>query len=83
MNSIFSTLKLCVTLSLAVAVTGCADLSQTQKHWMEAGATVLAVGAIAAYKADHDHGAGNGETVAAAQLGRPLPCHPQPDGTCR
>jgi hypothetical protein len=72
---------LTTVFAACLLITGCADLTPAQKHWAEAGAAVLAVGAIAAYKADHG---GNSTAASGGELTKPgVPCHMQPDGTCR
>lgn len=57
---------------------GC-SLTPTQKKWAGFAAGVLVVGAIAAHDAD----SGKPLTDSSAGLGKPLPCQPQPDGSCR
>lgn len=69
--------SLMIVLSL-VLVAGC-SLTPTQKKWAGFAAGVLVVGAIAAHDADN----GKDPTASAGQFGKPLPCHPQPDGSCR
>jgi hypothetical protein len=66
----------CLSLLLA----GCAMTPQ-QKKWTGIVAGVLVVGAIAANKADRGD---DSPTAGAAVFGKPgIPCHPQPDGSCR
>jgi hypothetical protein len=71
----------CVVFSLVITLAGCATWTPTQKKWAGVAAGVLVVGAIAAHKADHggDNTAANG-----GELVKPgVPCHMQPDGSCR
>lgn len=68
---------LIILMSMTLAACG---MTPVQKKWAGIAAGVLVVGAIAAHKAD------NGDSSAAAGpvFGKPaMPCHPQPDGSCR
>lgn len=66
-----------LVIVLAVLASACA-MTPTQKKWTGIAAGVLIVGAIAAHSAD------SGKPDAGLAISNPtLPCHPQPNGTCR
>lgn len=70
--------KIITAIAAAIALSACA-MTPTQKRWTGIAAGVLIVGAVAAHQADSGKPAANGGAI-----GKPsLPCHPQPDGTCR
>jgi hypothetical protein len=56
-------------------------MTPTQKRWTTIGVSVVAVGAIAAYEADHGHR--NDMAVNGGVIGPGQSCTMQPNGTCR
>jgi hypothetical protein len=73
-------MKTFAMLGALLILTGCADLTPTQKKVAGAVAGVLVVGAIAAYNADR----GASSPAADAAISSPsAPCALQPNGTCR
>jgi hypothetical protein len=53
-------------------------MTPAQKKWTGIAAGILIIGAVAAHKSD------SGNLVNGGAITVPfLPCHPQPDGTCR
>lgn len=66
-----------IAIIIAILGLSACSMTPTQKKWAGFAAGVLAVGAIAA------HDAGSGKPLTNASVGGGLPCHPQPDGSCR
>jgi hypothetical protein len=64
-------------IPLALGSLSACGLTPTQQKWAGVAASVLVVGAIAAHRED------SGKPVNAAVMDSTLPCHPQPDGSCR
>lgn len=72
--------KALTTLAAVLAITGCASMTERQKHWAGIAAGVLVVGAIAAHRGGDS---ATTPTSAAGTVGPGPSCHPQPDGSCR
>jgi hypothetical protein len=66
------------TIAIAVAallLTACSTLTENQKNGLKFAAGVVVVGMIAAH--------GSGGTKPPGDVGPPLSCAPQPNGSCR
>lgn len=70
-----------ITILALLTLASCADMTPTQKRWTTIGVSVVAVGAIAAYEADHGHR--NDMAVNGGVIGPGQSCTMQPNGTCR
>jgi hypothetical protein len=64
-----------ITVLCVLLLSGCASMTPTQKRVAAVVGTVVIVGAVAA------HGSSN-DGIAVREPGG-LPCHTQPDGSCR
>jgi hypothetical protein len=64
-----------IILLALLALTGCADMTPTQKRWAWAGGAILVAGAIAAHNVDHGSDPAQAAGKPACSGGDNRVCH--------